>query len=408
MQGVNKSQRYILACSGGPDSMALFHMLLMEKIDFVIAFVNYHKRTVSDDEERMVKKYAEEHGIDFFHADALKPEKKGNFQAWARQYRYDFFCRLAKTLSIKGVLVAHHLDDLLETYFFQRQRGGIYTFYGLKEKSDYKNIEVIRPLLNFRKKDLLEYCICNKVPYSIDESNLRNDYTRNKIRHNRIEKMTKEEIDETINVIDELNTKQKIKSESIRKYLLENRICLKNFLDLEIALQKEIIYEKLKAKKVFISGKELTNIIAFLVAKNNNEYRLKDLIIIKEYGYFEIIHGQINEFCYQINTPCVIENEYFFFDLRDNEDLFFIKKDSYPLTIKSPNKEEVVKIGLIHKKVNRLFIDEKISRKYRFIWPCIYDRNMKIIFFPRKEEIDCIDKNGNINKAFYVKTEEEK
>lgn len=56
-----------------------------------------------------------------------------------------------------------------------------------------KGMTIIRPLLNFEKNELINYCKTNEIPYSIDKTNLENNYSRNKIRHEIIEKMNKKE-----------------------------------------------------------------------------------------------------------------------------------------------------------------------------------------------------------------------
>ena len=107
--------------------------------------------------------------------------------------------------------------------------------------------------------------------------------------------------------------------------------------------------------------------------------------LYKNYGqfYFADEKKTVTKVIYE---PSIIDEKHFFFDLINGKDAFFIKENSYPLTICTPLKEEKVKIGQIEKKVNRLFIDEKIPLSLRKIWPCIKDKNGKIIYFPRKKQ----------------------
>ena len=94
----------------------------------------------------------------------------------------------------------------------------------------------------------------------------------------------------------------------------------------------------------------------------------------------------------------MFDNEFIYLDLINGKKELFIKGDPYPLKVCKPKKEEIVRIGNIDKKVNRLFIDEKISNKDRSIWPVIKDKNGKIIFFPRKKE-----KKSNNKLVFKIK-----
>ena len=82
---------YLLACSFGPDSMALFHMLINRGIKPIACFVNYHKRDVSNQEQIDFTKFCKEHNIPFEILDTAGMEQVGNFQSWAREVRYDFF-----------------------------------------------------------------------------------------------------------------------------------------------------------------------------------------------------------------------------------------------------------------------------------------------------------------------------
>ncbi len=395
MENVLQNKHYVLACSGGPDSMALFHMLLKKHISFSVALVNYHKRDVSDNEEKMVKNYCLKHQIKFYHADALKNTKE-NFQSWARKFRYEFFVDLAKIEKADGILVAHHLDDLLETYLFQKKRKGIYAFYGINSLTYYKDIPVIRPLLKYRKKELLEYCLDNNVPYSIDESNLKNDYTRNKIRHQIVEKLTPSEIEKLLLEIETLNKKNKEEENIVEEYLSqENMYNLIQFKIYSYDVQKKIIYKVMFKHKKNCTGREIDNIISFLNSYNNNAvYAIEKpmLKIYKNYGFWEIKNIKELSYKYKIYEKTIFESDLVYFNLDGFEDKFFIKDNSYPLTITNVKKDESVKIGNLNKKVNRLFIDEKIPLKYRDIWPCIKDANGKIIFFPRKQKI--IDKQS--------------
>lgn len=387
MENVLQNKHYVLACSGGPDSMALFHMLVKNQISFSTALVNYHKRDVSNDEERMVEHYCLKHHIKFYHIDAIK-KTKDNFQSWARKFRYNFFVDIVKKEQADGILVAHHLDDLLETYLFQKKRKGIYSFFGINSLTFYKDIPVIRPLLKYRKKELLKYCIDNNVPYSIDESNLKNDYTRNKIRHGIVEKLCEEEINKLIQEIEILNAKNKEEEKLSTIYIKQMKAYnLRQFKEFPHDIKKRIVYKIIMMYKNKCTGKEIENIISFLVSENNSAiytFKNSSLRIYKNYGFWEIIQNNRLSYSYKILKKELFDNGFLYVDILHFSDKLFIKDNSYPLTITNAKKDEYVKIGNINKKVNRIFIDEKIPLRLRDIWPCIKDIKGKIIFFPRK------------------------
>ncbi len=407
MNYLSTTKFYILACSGGPDSMALFKMLLDDGYDFAVAFVNYHKRVESDIEQKAVKEYCQTHNKKFFFIEPKKKNSSGNFQAWARDVRYEFFYKLAKELHADGILVAHQKDDLLETYILQKNRGGIYSYYGLKDIILYKDVPIIRPLLEYRKKDLQNFCIKNNVPYFIDSSNLKNDYERNKIRHNVIEFLKEDEITNLINEINSqniLNEKYKIEVKSYIDKCNDN-YQISEFASLSPEVQKMVIHYVLNEFDLKYSGYRIEAIKQFILSKKTNNILPlnKNLNIYKNYGYWEIGNIMKMNYKYFINEPMLVENDLFIFDLINGKDNFYIKDDSFPLEISIAPQNEKVKIGTLYKKINRVFIDDKIPMKLRNIWPCIKDKYGKLIFLPRKKDIFKIDDNGVKHLIFTIK-----
>ena len=83
--------KYLVAVSGGPDSMALLDMLVKEKYNLMVANVNYHTRAESDLEEKLVKDYCVKHNIPFFVKHYVETNDKKSFEVKAREFRYDFF-----------------------------------------------------------------------------------------------------------------------------------------------------------------------------------------------------------------------------------------------------------------------------------------------------------------------------
>ena len=399
MELLTKEKHYLLGCSGGPDSMALFHMLLANNINFDVAFVNYHKRKESVIEEEAVRNYCKKNNIKFHLLSAKEEVVEGNFQAWAREFRYDFFKRLVKEYNYDSFLIAHHKDDLLETYIFQKTRGGIYSYYGLKKEGTYKGIKVLRPLLAYRKDNLLEYCKDNNVPYFIDSSNLKDDYSRNKIRHEIVSKLSDTQIVEILSEIEKDNLINEEEKKKANNYLKNGNGNVEEFLKLDDKVRQRVLFMLCSEYKVDISGREIKAIIDFLSSSKNGELQLvEDIFVFKDYESFYISNKSNFEYEYIIEKECVFDNEFIYLDLINGKKELFIKGDPYPLKVCKPKKDEVVRIGNIDKKVNRLFIDEKISNKDRSIWPVIKDKNGKIIFFPRKKE-----KKSNNKLVFKIK-----
>jgi tRNA(Ile)-lysidine synthase len=177
-------KRYIAAISGGPDSMALLNKF-RDKIS-VVCHVNYNKRDTADRDMKIVQDYCKKHHIT---CEVLKCDKQTyskyelastNFQTVARLIRYDFFLKIAKQNKIFDLLVAHNMNDFMETAFMQRKKNSRALFYGIKKDNIYQGVlKIHRPLIKVLKSKLESYCVKNNVNYGIDESNMTNVYQRN-------------------------------------------------------------------------------------------------------------------------------------------------------------------------------------------------------------------------------------
>ena len=146
------NKQYLVAVSTGPDSMALLHKLLSNNFKVIVCFVNYHHRTNSDDEEILIKEFCNQYKCPLEIHSCYYKESYGNFENWAREERYQFFEKISKKYNVEKCFVGHHLDDVLETYLMQKQRGYI-SYYGLKEEVNIKNVNIVRPLLNLSIKE---------------------------------------------------------------------------------------------------------------------------------------------------------------------------------------------------------------------------------------------------------------
>ncbi len=102
----------LLAVSGGPDSMALLNDYKKSKV--VVAHINYKKRADSDIDQKIVEDFCAKYEIP---CEVLVVTKEcvGNFQKWARDIRYEYFKKIYQKYDCKKLLVAHHLDDFIET-----------------------------------------------------------------------------------------------------------------------------------------------------------------------------------------------------------------------------------------------------------------------------------------------------
>lgn len=387
---LDKNKKYLLACSYGPDSMALFTLLFESKYSFEVAHVNYHKREVSIEEQKALEKHCHDRGIAFHCLEVFPSQVKGNFQAWARNQRYDFFKQIVNERHLEIVLTAHHLDDVLETYLMQKESRRQTTYYGINHAVTLNGVKVIRPLLNFEKKALLDYCKNHEVPYAIDASNLTLDYKRNFIRNKVVKMMSDEEKSFAIN---EMRTENNRLKETFKTLdgliLLDNSVKKADFLKLDLTSKKHLIYQlfaKIQQSINYTNGvfNQVNQTIngnvtsSLFKLKNNVYFSLANerffIINIEDYRPYSFLITEGNR---------VIKTKHFTFEMVGDLSKYKINSESYPITIRTALSSDTYTISGFRKKVSRLFIDMKMPKHYRLIWPLIVDCKGETIYIPR-------------------------
>jgi len=161
-----QTSKNLLAFSAGGDSTALLFLLLQNNIPFDIAIVDYGIREQSKEEVAYAKALAKEYGFrcNVHHAQKIT----NNFEATARQIRYDFFESLIQKYHYDTLLTAHHLGDRFEWMLMQFCKGaGCVELAGMREKTQRNGYVLYRPLLHVDKQELLEYLHVNTIKYFV-------------------------------------------------------------------------------------------------------------------------------------------------------------------------------------------------------------------------------------------------
>lgn len=192
---------YVLAVSGGVDSMVLLDLLRQKPaVKLIVAHYDHEIRQDSADDRKFVQAVAHKHKLPFVHANGgLGPEAS---EAKARQARYKFLDNVKTASGAKAVITAHHQGDLLETAIINILRGSGRT--GLTSlKSSHK---IVRPLLDFEKEQIREYARNHALAWREDPSNADTKYTRNYIRTNILTKFSDGERAQLAILLDRLAT----------------------------------------------------------------------------------------------------------------------------------------------------------------------------------------------------------
>lgn len=385
----------VVACSGGPDSMALLDQLNKQGKDIVVAHVNYKHRDTADRDENIVKDYCKKYDIPV--RVCYPVHEKGNFQAWARDVRYAFFEEVADAFDAKILYVAHQMDDVIETYLFQKNRNMICDWYGLKEKSMRHGYQIIRPLLSFTKNELQDYCNVNGVSFGIDESNLTNHYTRNVIRHTQIEKMSRDEKEAWILKIQNENEVWQKKRKVIEEFFKDWNKDIDSLLDQEDAwlYLDTFLFHSLHHH---FSKKYMEELCVQL--KRNVLIEIENYLLERHGGklYFmpspKDVYYKLDELEFKDYADFVIKNE------GKTIEMFSVDASDFPLVIRRVRVNDTIQMRFGNKNVHRFFVDRKISKIYRKYWLVVENNVGNVIFVPG---LGCDAEHYSQNQQFYFK-----
>ncbi len=186
--GIQKSDRVLVAVSGGADSTALLDALARWKGNLCVAHLNHQLRgEESDADEAFVHSLAQAlHVEPIIERKEISAEAEGkNLEAVARQIRYDFLLRVAQTSQSKYVFTGHSRDDQVETLLMRLLRGtGAAGLHGIHQTRNLsEEIKLVRPMLNISRTEIMAHCEHYKLEFCSDSSNHSLDFTRNRIRH---------------------------------------------------------------------------------------------------------------------------------------------------------------------------------------------------------------------------------
>jgi tRNA(Ile)-lysidine synthase len=241
--------RYIVAVSGGVDSVTLLDLLAQQDgLELIVAHFNHGIRADADKDAQLVAKLSKtyelpvEVGYGYLRANASEES--------ARKARYEFLENIQKKYNADRIVTAHHQDDLIETALINLIRGTGYR--GLN--SIQSNKSIFRPLIKFSKNEILNYAKKNNLVWRDDASNKDDRYLRNYIRNNILANLDDNQRDEFISNIDKVaKTDNTIRYEIAKLPQLqdeENYINRAYFTQLPIDVGREVLAHMLREREV--------------------------------------------------------------------------------------------------------------------------------------------------------------
>lgn len=181
----NENESILVALSGGADSVALLHLLNSCGYNSVAAHCNFALRGAeSDADEAFVRELCSKWGITLmvkrFDTTEHAARNKISIEMAARELRYEWFNKIAEEKGIQLIATGHSGDDAIETFFLNLSRGtGLKGLAGIQ----WREKNLIRPLLFASSKEIRRYCENNSLTYRIDSTNNDTKFLRNKVRH---------------------------------------------------------------------------------------------------------------------------------------------------------------------------------------------------------------------------------
>ena len=408
----------VIGVSAGPDSMCLLDLLQKKTTKIVVCHINHNVRKESIEEEEYITKYCQDKNI-ILEKTTINNYQENNFENEARKKRYMFYEEILKKYNSKTLLLAHHGDDLIETILMKISRGSNLEGYaGIKEISNVKNYQIIRPLLKYTKEDIINYNKSNNIKHYNDSSNQSTNYTRNRYRLNILPLLKKEDknihkkylkYSKTLIEYDDY-IKREVKR-NINNVYKDNIINIDNLNKLDTFLIKNILYNIMnniyQNKNNIITDRHIQNIISLL---NNTKPNIKiDLPnnkeIVKEYNKLIIKDktSDIKNYKIEFNDKIEIENliiEKIESEDDDSNSVCRLNSKDITLPLYIRNREDgdyiILKGSNNRKKIKEIFIEKKLPLKKRNNYPLLVDSNNNIIWIPNiKKSKFCNKKSEN-------------
>ncbi|MEK0317728.1 tRNA lysidine(34) synthetase TilS [Cohnella sp. 56] len=433
MFGIGPGDCVVAAVSGGPDSMALLHMMktAAERDGWrvVAAHVNHGFRGAeSDAEAALVRETAAAWGIQLAVAEIDMPAYIAatglNPQAASRERRYAFLRETARAYGASAIAVAHHADDQAETVLMRFLRGsGMTGLSGIPMRRSEQELELIRPLLRITKGELLAYNERFGVPSANDSSNVKMNYLRNAVRLEALPFLERynPELRTGLGRLAELASAEDdyMEAEARRRLAAGAersgegwRLDAAYFRGLHLALQRRMI-------KLILNGlaglhsqahyERVDDIVSAVAAERPSVARMDvggGSVLIREYGFAYIGPAPLAHAGYSHSVAAfpgrsgqlelIVPECGLIFRFRREDELrdaspdsrreaFFDESElSMPLVVRSRRPgDRIDLLGLKgSKKVQDIFIDAKVPRSRRDLLPLLADGSGRILWLP--------------------------
>lgn len=420
---IQEGTSVVVGVSGGPDSMVLLSLMLKLKkvvpFQIVCAHVHHNIRKESDDEYQFVASFCQKNGI-VFEGMKIETYHDENFHQQARKIRYDFFENLVNKYHASYLMTAHHGDDLMETMLMRMTRGSTMKGYsGFELCSVRANYQIMRPLIFATKSEILEYARRNEIPYVIDASNEKEDYTRNRYRKHVLPFLKQEnaEVHQKFYKFSRMLSEYQsyIASEVSQKWdhlVKDHKLFLPNWKEESPLIQRVVMERMLELvyhqDLLVVSSVHVDAIMGLChSSKGNGSLNLPNHIqVVKAYDFLSFQKDTNENESYEYELVDFVKlssgktiSFVSYADL-DNNDVCRLSKSEvvFPLFVRSRKVGDKISVkGLSgRKKISDILIDSKVPLQERTVYPIVVDSKGTIVWIP------------GLKKSKFDRTKEEK
>ena len=384
-------KKVLIAFSSGPDSVCLLdtlHSLYSKRIEFQLIYVNHGLRPkrVLKKEETLTKKYAVKYNINYKITYLKLKKKKLGLEASARMARYKTLLHYMNGFGAQRIALGHNLDDVLETFFINLLRGS--GALGLMSIPAVR-LPFIRPLIDLKKVEILNFLKQRKLPYSLDRTNWDLKFRRNLLRHKIITQLIKinPNLHETIKREIEILKKddayleklaEKAYQRSVKRGKNYIALDLKRILHYNSPIINRVVIRVIKELRGDLEGyenKHFEGIISLKDKQSGKKIVLpKGLYAQREYGCIVIGFTEPVEQVKWTISPkveliipkrlifrtCIVKH-CDFKKLKTNKEVFDLEKLEPPLFIRNRRRGDYINTKIGKKKLKKIFNEFKIS-----------------------------------------------
>ncbi|MCY7008166.1 tRNA lysidine(34) synthetase TilS [Fusobacterium simiae] len=410
----------VVGFSGGPDSVFLVEMLKKLQGSFIFKIYLVHINHLlrgedADSDENFSLEYANKNNLEIFikrvPVKEIAKEVGKTLEEVGREERYKFFSEIYRKVGANKIATAHNKDDQIETFLFRLIRGA--SLQGL-EGIKIKNKNIIRPISEIYKKDILKYLNKNEIQYKIDKTNFENEFTRNSIRLDLIpfieERYNIKFKDKVFSLIEEIRENNQNNFLNLIDYIdSKNRIILEKIKILSNFDRKNLLGLLLNKKNIEVNRNKIAEINSLIKSNGTKKIDLNKIYrIVKDYTHLYIEEKKedstIDRKVFQLKIPSEQIFDSFKISVNIVENLDIPKeKNQYLLDalyndiIEVRYRKDGDRIFLDEKhskKIKEVFIDQKVPRNLRDRTPIfLYNNKIFWIYNVKKAYIPKINKN---------------